>query len=103
MTYNKGCNIETLMQNIVTRYGEEIEMLLMVTDSEYRKRPFIKPVFWLEDVIENPEKYPKLSGVDKTKQIRYISFYLKQQGRVSSNKTRNARIWMLPELKEVTA
>lgn len=94
---HKGCNVDALMQNIAAEYGEEVDALLSTKDPQYKTNPHIKPIFWMNDLEDNPGKYPKLSGVSTAKQKRYISYYLKLQGRVPSSKTRNARAWVLPE------
>ena len=98
MTRNcKGFNVEALMRSIDAEYGAEVDALLSVTNPNYRNVAHIKPIMWMNDLEENPEKYPKLSKVDERKQKRFISYYLKMQGRVPASKTRNARAWVLPD------
>jgi hypothetical protein len=96
-----GCNMHLLMQNITKEYGTEVDALLSITDPEYKTRPHIKPHWWMNDLEDNPEKYPKLSKLGLSEQKRYLSFYLKSQGRMPSSNTKNARGWILPEVVKV--
>jgi autonomous glycyl radical cofactor GrcA len=98
-----GQNHEKFLQTLVKEYGEEIEAVLVAQDPDYRKALHIKPLFWMDDLIEHPEKYPKLSQRSLPEQKRFISFYLKSQGRVPASNTRNARGWVLPGYLGVTA
>ena len=94
---SKGRNMQMFMQNILLIYGEEIDRLLRTTDPEYEKREFIKPIWWMDDLEDYPEKYPKLSLCDTPARKRYISYFLKHQGRLPASNTKNARGWVLPQ------
>jgi hypothetical protein len=79
------------------KFREEIESVLRETDPEYRKRIYIKPVYWIDPIRENPDKFPLLSRLTPRLQKRYMSYFLKDQGRVARSQTLNATVWMIPD------
>lgn len=94
----KGRNMQRFMESILRDYGSELEAVLVAMDPDYRNFPHIKPYWWMNDLEDHPEKYPKLAKLGLSEQKRYLSFYLKAQGRVPATNTKNARGWVLPEV-----
>jgi len=89
-------------KDIIKDYRADIDTLLRVTDTKYEERVYIKPIYWMDDLHEHPEKYPKLSTLHITLQKRYISYFLKEQGRLKrgtgTSHTCRANVWVLPEM-----
>lgn len=86
-----------------TRAQVEIDALLRSYYSDYETRVYLKPVYYLDGIREQPEKYPILSQLNRKYQKRHISMFLKQQGRVPRSTTVGAeRTWMLPEAVAVS-
>jgi len=89
-------------KDIVADYRDEIDALLRVTDPNYKQRVYIKPIYWMEDLKSHPEEYPKLSTLHASIQKRYISYFLKEQGRVKRGaddlRVAKTNVWMLPEM-----
>jgi hypothetical protein len=80
-----------------TKAQVEIDNLLRSYYPDYESRVYLKPVLYLERIQEEPGKYLILSQLCTKHQKRYISTFLKQQGRVPRNNTVGAeRTWMLP-------
>jgi len=89
-------------KDIVADYRDEIDALLRVTDPNYKQRVYIKPIYWMEDLKSHPEEYPKLTTLAVALQKRYISYFLKEQGRVKRGaddlRVAKTNVWMLPEM-----
>jgi hypothetical protein len=80
-------------------YQKEIDALLRAADPTYEQRVYLKPLFYVDGIATNPERYPLLARKTESLQKRYISAFLKEQGRISRNgRTFNARVWMLAEV-----
>ena len=78
-------------------YRIEIDKLLRTAQPDYEQRVYITPIFYIEGIRDNPELYPRLARHTESLQKRYISTFLKEQGRVSRSKTNlNAKVWMIP-------
>ena len=78
------------------KYAVEIDALLRSFYPDYEQRIYLKPVYYISGIQQDPELYPLLSGLPVKFQKRYISLFLKEQGRVARNGNQtNARIWML--------
>lgn len=83
------------------KYAVEIDALLRSHYPDYEARVYLKPVYYVDGIRSEPELYPMLAGLPVKFQKRYISLFLKAQGRVTRNENQtNARIWMLPEVNE---
>ncbi len=57
---------------------------------------YLKPIFYVSGI--NPQDYPRLSELPEVQQKRTISYFLKEQGRVSRSgpgKNFRAQVWML--------
>lgn len=75
----------------------EIDTLLRSYYSDYETRVYLKPVYYIDGIRDEPEKYPILSQLSKKYQKRHISLFLKAQGRIPRSITVGAeRTWMLP-------
>lgn len=81
-------------------YRREIKRLMVSTNPNYKKQIYIKPIFVLDGIAENPEKYPLLSVLTTTMKKKYISFFLKEEGRIANGIGSNTKVWMLPGHKE---
>lgn len=100
---------DKILDTIASVYGEEVDLLLSTHDPNYKERTYIKPIYWMDDLKEHPWRYPKLAAETPILQKRYVSMYLKWQGRVArggqdvkSSKSRT-NVWMLPEAAGVSA
>lgn len=104
-TYEMRENYRNGKKDIISEYRSEIDTLLRITDPNYEQRVYIKPIYWMEDLREHPEKYPKLSTLHASLQKRYISYFLKEQGRVKrgagDSRLAKTNVWMLPEMVNV--
>jgi hypothetical protein len=79
------------------KYRVEIDSLLRSYYSDYEERIYLKPVYYVDGIKHDPGLYPMLSELPVNMQKRYISFFLKEQGRVPRNGNQtNARVWILP-------
>lgn len=80
---------------------EEVSLLLMEGDPDYKKRLYITPSRYLWGIKDSPDKYPLLSKLTHPLQKRYISYFLIGQGRVKrGTKTSKSQVWMLKEALE---
>lgn len=83
------------------KYAPEIDALLRSYYPDYEERKYLKPVYYVDGIKSEPDRYPLLAGLPVKFQKRYISLFLKAQGRVARNGNQtNARIWMLAGVKE---
>lgn len=74
----------------------EIENLLRAADPEYEQRVYLTPIFYLDGITETPEKYPLLAKCPEQFQKRFISYFLKEQGRVPRTPSKTQKlVWML--------
>lgn len=78
-------------------YAKEIEKLFLNTNPDYQKQVYIKPIFVIGGFSENPEKYPAMADLTVSMQKKYVSLFLKKQGRIKRGSGRNTKTWMLPE------
>jgi len=79
------------------KYRKEIDALLRSYYPDYEERIYLKPVYYVDGISHDPGLYPMLSKLPVNMQKRYISFFLKEQGRVARNGNQtNARVWILP-------
>lgn len=78
----------------------EIDALLREGDPGYKERLYITPLRYIDGIKDNPEKYPLLSKESIAIQKRYISYFLKEQGRISRGEKARKHVWILPEAKE---
>jgi hypothetical protein len=78
------------------KYRDEIDSLLRSYYSDYEERTYLKPVYYVDGIKHDPGLYPMLSGLPVNMQKRYISFFLKEQGRVPRNGNQDGRVWVLP-------
>jgi hypothetical protein len=89
-------------KDIIKDYRDEIDALLRARDPEYELQVYIKPIYWMEDLKTHPERYPKLLALPVPIQKRYISYFLKEQGRVKrgagGSRLAKTNVWMLPEM-----
>jgi hypothetical protein len=75
---------------------KEIDALLRFYYPDYEERVYLKPVYYLQDIIDHPEKYPLLAELSVKYQKRHISIFLKQHGRIPRSTTPGVeRTWML--------
>jgi len=77
-------------------FKKEIDLLLRNFDPNYKNKIYVTPGLYTDGIIEHPEKYPLLSKKHIAVQKRYISFYLKSQGRVPRGINAKRSVWMLP-------
>ena len=79
------------------KYQVEIDALLRSFYPDYEERIYLKPIYYISGITHDPELYPMLADLPVSLQKRYISLFLKDQGRVARNgKVTNARVWILP-------
>ena len=79
-----------------TKYQVEIDALLRHHYPDYESRVYLKPVYYLGEIADHPEKYPLLSKIIVKHQKRNISYFLKQQGRIPRSTTiGRENVWML--------
>lgn len=83
-----------------SEFKKEIDMLLRYYDSGYEKRWYLTPVRYMDGIKETPKKYPLLAKENPAIQKRYISFFLKDQGRISRKEKMKKCVWVLPEALE---
>jgi hypothetical protein len=75
----------------------EIDALLRSYYPDYEERIYLKPVYYVSGIQHDPGLYPLLSDLPVKFQKRYISLFLKEQGRVPRNENvLCANTWMLP-------
>jgi hypothetical protein len=77
-------------------YAKEIEQLLLEVNPKYKNQLAIKPIFVVDGFSEHPEKYPNMAPLKMTVKKKYISLFLKKQGRIPWGSGRNTKTWMLP-------
>jgi hypothetical protein len=76
---------------------KEIGDLLLNALPTYRKKIYLTPGFYIEGIKTHPEKYPRLASRSVMLQTRYISLFLKDQGREKREGSKqNAHVWVLP-------
>ena len=77
---------------------KEIHLLFLEGNPVYKQKNYITPGLYTLPIKENPEKYPLLSGIKKPLLKRYMSYFLKEQGRISrGTSTAKSQVWVLPE------
>ncbi|MCK9593802.1 MAG: hypothetical protein M0Q91_17520 [Methanoregula sp.] len=80
----------------------ELDLLMSTNDSNYRERHFLTPSFYVYTVEDKPWNYPLLREMQISLRKRYLSYFLKGQGRVSRGKVEGRRVkkmvWELPGL-----
>ena len=88
----------TLPQNW-PEYRVEIDALLSSYYPNYQERVYLKPVYYVSGIHHDPGLYPILSRIPVKVQKRYISLFLKEQGRISRGAGGSGgKIWMFPEV-----
>jgi hypothetical protein len=89
------------MKNYPANWSEitkEIDKLLRSHEPHYQKQMYLSPGLYTDGITENPKKYPLLSKEGKANRRRYISFFLKDQGRVPRGDKAKKHVWVLPEV-----
>jgi hypothetical protein len=82
-----------------SKYKKEIHNLLREANHAYKHKNYITPGLYTHGIKEHPEKYPLLSGINRPLQKRYMSYFLKDQGRVRrGTSTAKSQVWVLPEV-----
>jgi hypothetical protein len=80
--------------------GAELELLMCTNDPNYKKRHCLTPSFYVYTVEDKPWNYPLLREMQISLRKRYLSYFLKEQGRVARGKVEGRRIkkmvWALP-------
>jgi hypothetical protein len=77
------------------KYQKEIDALLRESDIGYEFRTYITPGFYIHGI--EPGKYPFLAQHPASLQKRYISYFLKERGRIPrGGSPLRAQIWMIP-------
>lgn len=76
----------------------EIDRLLRSYYPDYESRIYLKPIYYISGIKEQPKKYPYLSKLKPQFQKRLISLFLQQHGRIMrAGSKQNSHTWMLPE------
>lgn len=78
-------------------YKKEIDFLLRTFDKNYEKRKYISPSLYIYHIEEKPWNYPILNGLKPAILKRYVSYHLKEQGRVARGTKAKTSVWMLQE------
>jgi hypothetical protein len=81
-----------------SEFVKEIDKLLRYHEPEYQNKPYLTPGLYMDGITENPKKYPLLSQEGKANRRRYISFFLKEQGRLPRGEKAKKHVWVLPEM-----
>jgi hypothetical protein len=78
----------------------EIDHLLRRAIPAYEKKDYITPGLYIDDIKDNPDIYPLMRVISKPIQKRYISYFLRDQGRKKGKFNHTSQVWVLPEVSE---
>jgi hypothetical protein len=80
------------------RIVAEIELLLEEHSPDWKERIYITTRYVSSGINKHPEKYPILCSRNKATVNRWISWYLRETGRVDRNvnHSKGRAVWMLP-------
>jgi hypothetical protein len=84
-----------------TEFKEEIAKFLQKTCPGYRKKLYITPGLYRNEIEENPEEYPLLNSVTVSIRTRHISYFLREQGRIRGRGNNKRQMWVLPKALKV--
>lgn len=84
-------------------YQKEIDALLRTFIPNYETKHYITPGLYLYHVDEKPGKFPLLKSLRPDVAKRYVSYFLKDQGRIARGSKGKTCVWVHPDAFEVTA
>ena len=101
--YMHNAPIQTRMKNFPIpknweEYRVEIDEILRHYLPKYEEHKYITPGYYIGIIKENPKRFPIMAKKARSTQVRYINYFLVEQGRVPWNERISKRqTLMIPD------